>query len=130
MIRMATGTALHRVILTACHAWHPVTISPREFVEAQGAAEVRVITSDGTRLELHDLRIVGDSIVGEARGRETPPAGKAGPSREASSVSNVVTFRIALDDIVAVEERRHGDLPGPVTTVLVVAFIPTISTSS
>jgi hypothetical protein len=90
-------------ILTGCHSWHTVTLSPQQLVEVDRPADMRVSQADGTRTHLRDPRVEGDFIVAEVRGRRDAPGKASGRTR---SVRYTETVRIALDDIVAVEERR------------------------
>ena len=55
--------------LTACHTWRPVQLAPTPgFQEKE---RVRVVRSNGSRIELASPSIVDDSLVGQGRRPDT-----------------------------------------------------------
>ena len=55
--------ALLLVLVTACHSWQPVTVSPRWLIVEEEESPIRVVLSDGTELILRDATIQSDSII-------------------------------------------------------------------
>ena len=67
--------ALLLVLVTACHSWQPVTVSPRRLIVEEEESPIRVVLSDGTELILRDATIQSDSIItGRVPFRNRKPA--------------------------------------------------------
>ena len=75
--------------LAGCYSWQPATIGPRQFIEEEEPGQIRILQTDGTRMELRDPRVEADSLTARI-----------------SSRLRTGTVRIALTDIGAVEARR------------------------
>lgn len=90
---------------SACATWPEIESSPPRQEALASAGRIRVLTTDGRKIELeHDVRIVGDSLIGW---REAPERLRPEPEgREA----------IALADIESIR-RRQGQ---PVLTGVVI----------
>ena len=69
---MSTGTplagrvtaALLLVLLTACHSWRPIFVSPQTLIPAERPSSVRVTLTSGARVTLEYPTTRNDSIFG------------------------------------------------------------------
>lgn len=80
--------------LTGCYVWQPVTVSPRQLIEDEQPERVRVFSSDGTSVELTEVRVETGFLTGVIH--------RILPVRR--------TVRIAFADITAVERRRFDGM--------------------
>lgn len=81
-----------------CHSWQPTTATP-EAVLVSGSADVRLVKTDGTILEVYDARLSGDTIRGHDGGSKA-------------------TIAVASRDIVSMTVRQFS---GDRTALAVVA---------
>ena len=108
MTRNRTYTPLLLSVLAlqlgACATWQPAPVGPRELIEAERPASVRVLRLDGTTTVVRDPRIENDSIVtvtGECRRLQNSP-GYVCPT----------TAVVALTDVLRLDTRRISATTG------------------
>lgn len=107
-----TAALLLACYLPACTAWHTQSATPQQVVATKQPRKLRVVRQDGSRIELLQPRIEGDSLVGTT-----------GVSKPGTPLPRVA---IALADVKAVEVHE-GDagktlvLVGVVGLAMVVA---------
>ena len=77
--------------LNGCYSWQPATLSPRQFIEEEEPGQIRIVQTDGERMELRNPRIEADSLTARISTR--------------LRTGNV---RIALSDIDSIEARRFS----------------------
>ncbi|MGE5759541.1 MAG: hypothetical protein ACM37V_04175 [Gemmatimonadota bacterium] len=90
----ATAALLLACYLPACTAWHTQSTPPQQVIATKQPRKLRVVRQDGSRIELQQPRIEGDSLVGTT--------GVAKPGTLLPRVA------IALADVKAVEVHE-GD---------------------
>ena len=56
--------ALLMVLLTACHSWHPITVSPQGWTPEDQPSSVRVTLMDDETVTIDNPTMRNDSIVG------------------------------------------------------------------
>jgi hypothetical protein len=93
------------MLLGACAGWQQVGVSPS--VLAENPAEVRLTSTDGTRVVLEAPRLSADSLHGKVNGRDTVIAlaavtRMAVPKQSSAKGNAAVTFFAALAAAVAV----------------------------
>jgi hypothetical protein len=52
---------------TACHSWRVETISPAQVISLRQPNKVRLLTRDGTRMELHQPSVAGYVLSGHEK---------------------------------------------------------------
>ena len=105
--------------LTACYTWQGVaTTRPIELIEATQPDYIRVLTQDGTQVELENPSVEGDQLVGTTTTR-------SGGSFEPSDAS------VTLEDVLQIEIRNFslGRTAGHSALVLIL-LLPTIACSA
>jgi hypothetical protein len=101
------------LLLTGCHSWGAVTVSPRQLIEEQQPDRIRVLHADGRRLDLRDPRIESDWLTAVRRSQEF--VGSSSRGRRSAMVED--TVRIALTNVRTVDVRRFS-LPKTVGAVI------------
>lgn len=80
--------------LTACTAWHKQTAIPQQVITAKQPRKVRIARQDGSRVELLQPKIEGDSIVGTTW--DVKPGSQ--PLRTAIALADVRGIEVKEDD--------------------------------
>ena len=85
---LIVAALLLAVNLTGCHSWHPVTVSPRQFIEEEQPDRIRVWRQGVPSTEVRYPLIEGDILTSTVPSE--PPVG------------------IALTDITRIDVRRFS----------------------
>ncbi len=56
--------ALLLVLVTACHSWQPITVSPQRLITEDQPSSVRVTLMNGETVTVENATVRNDSIVG------------------------------------------------------------------
>ena len=88
--------------LGACTSWRPIPVSPREYIETEEPANIRITTSDGETAVVPRPTIANDSIQGNICELMVAEAG------EQVCTETSETRRYALADVTDWQVRREG----------------------
>ncbi len=123
--RRLIAAVLLPVYLGACTQWTVQPVSPKRvqaLTEQEEPPKIRVTLADSTRLELEDISLVGDSIVGRIAGTRGADAQwrKVGIDQvtrleTASSKNRKLVYDVALGAVIGalVVVAASQAVPGP-----------------
>lgn len=87
--RRLVSSVLLAVYLSSCTSWQPLPVSPEQAIAEDYPSKIRLTLSDGSRLEMEQPRIVGDTVRGAVRNN-----------------SSLVERDVLLADIVTLKVRK------------------------
>jgi len=113
--RRAIALILIPLVVSACYTWQLAEPTPAEYLETHNPKSVRIVHRDGSKIELQQPELRGDSIWGQAQ--------VLGVLFSQDTVRGVT---VAVSDIQRLEERRFSMLMTVGATVGVVATLGTM----